>query len=93
MSLNVSTARGNDCAPIIRDCTKALEACDAVVQEKQKVLDLYKLQAEAAETVIGEQAKKIGDLDRSLKAWYHDPLIVGLLGIIVGGVAVSVAHK
>jgi hypothetical protein len=90
LSLTTSTYAANqcrlDCEDVIKASKKAIAARDQQISDQNKtILDLTSLQ-----TITKS------DLDRantSLNAWYHNPVILGLLGAAVGGASIIVLQR
>lgn len=79
-----------DCA---RECKQALDAADKVIADQQKEIDIYK-------GLTGDLTKEVAELDVSIKeknqaleAWYHNPFVIGSIGIFLGGATVLFLKK
>lgn len=67
-------------SPPTKTCMQVLQDCDKVVHDLKTVNDDQARTILDQKALIDEQVTQLKDDS----AWYHNPLIVGLLGLFVG---------
>lgn len=75
------------------DCRDVIASCDKAIEEKNKALTLANLAIKACIRHGTEVQLQLNEKTEELDRWYRNPLLVGALGIVVGGVAFSLLNK
>lgn len=76
------------------ECITALNAADKVIADQQVEIDTYKTEVSSLQKSIEIDNQKLVDRDQILAEWYHNPIMIGLLGVLVGGAgAVYLQHR
>lgn len=88
VSSTVSQAQTPNCSPVIAKCNAALDACDKAISDKNKSLELADIALTHCRVHSSETEYQLDEAKNKLGAWYHDPFVVGVLGLI-GGAIVS----
>lgn len=83
----------NSYADCVTDCKTALNAADKVIADLHKEVDLHKSFEAEQNNQIAQLNVSINEKNQALGAWYHNPFITGLIGIVVGGTLVLFAKK
>ena len=92
MSLMIFThlttlANADSCQPVVKKCNEALTLCDQTIEEKNKTIELA---GDAIKACVqhGTQVQlQLNQAKDELNKWYHNPIYVGILGIVAGAVA------
>lgn len=74
-------------------CKEVIQKCDKALADKNKELELADLAIQRCNEVNGHLKHELEDTKDERDAWYRNPLVMGLFGVIVGGVAVGVLNK
>jgi chromosome segregation ATPase len=73
-----------DCAS---DCNKALEACDQALEAKDELIQKYTSALDGCNKQVIQLSVDLEKIQAEKSAWYRNPLVVGLLGVVTGFVA------
>lgn len=75
-------------------CITALNAADKIIADQGTEIQSYKTKVSSLQSAIELDNQKLVDRDQALSEWYHNPIVIGLLGVIVGGAGVTyLLHK
>lgn len=69
-------------------CKDVIAKCDKALGDKDKALELSNLAITDCSKKLGVASQTIQDRDEALKAWYHNPFIMAILG----GAALSTTY-
>lgn len=76
----------SDCRDIIEKSKQAIAARDKEIADQgQTIKDLSSLNA----TAIND----LNSANTALAAWYHNPVVVGLLGVVLGGTGIVLLQR
>jgi hypothetical protein len=84
MLLSITTMAGEIATK--PDCKDVIGACDRALAAKNNALSLSDLAIKDCKKQNGELHQKNESLLESASSWYHNPFIVGILGIAVGAI-------
>lgn len=75
----------NSMADCATDCRAALGAADKVINDQQREIELYKTETQIQTKEIASLSVSLNEKTQEIGAWWHNPWVVGTLGILVGG--------
>lgn len=79
--------------PSLISCDTKLKDCDAVVNAALKVIDDYKVQVTNYEKESALQKQIIQDQNMELTSFFHDPVDMGLTGVVLTVLLLSVTGR
>ncbi len=82
-----------DCSQVVKDCNKVITAAKKTIADQQAEIDLYSTQVKVQDTEIVNLNAALTEAQNVEAAWYHNPWLVGALGILVGGLTVAIVKK
>lgn len=83
----------SNCSQVVRDCNAALDKAQKAIDAQAHEIDLYKTEVDTQGKQIVELNQKIIEDQSKESAWYRNPVIVGVLGILVGSVTYAYLRK
>lgn len=87
MTSQVATA---DCS---LSCKQALDAADKVIADLHKEVDIYKHRDKDEVEQITSLSVSLNEENQALAAWYHNPFVIGTLGLLVGAAGATYLLK
>ena len=78
----------------LSDCLDAVQAAKADIAAHVKLEQDQQATITDLQKSLNDTRSQLASADKSLDSWYHDPVIMTLLGIVVGGAgAAYLVHK
>jgi peptidoglycan hydrolase CwlO-like protein len=74
-------------------CRDVIKACDETIASKNKALEISNLAIKEAQKQVGDLTTQVNDKNEQLSAWYRNPFILGMLGVLAGGLATAIVIK
>lgn len=75
------------------ECKDVIAACDKALEDKNKALTLANLAITNCIKHGTNVQLQLNEKTDELNRWYRQPLIVGIIGVLVGGVAYSLLEN
>lgn len=81
------------CDSVLDKCVVAVAECRIAKDERNKEVELCRLGLTQAREYGGLMTEKVIERDDQLSAWYRNPFVVGVIGVLIGGIATGYALK
>lgn len=75
------------------DCNTALQAGDKLIQDLKSSNSIRQQIIEKQQTNLAYLSQANEEKQKALASWYHDPFIVGGIGISLGAIAVLLIKR
>jgi hypothetical protein len=86
LSISLITITANaDCKS---DCQVVIDACKYSIQTRDKLIQDQNTEITDLQKALNSSRQETQDSNQALTRWYHNPVIMGVLGIAIGGATI-----
>lgn len=86
----VAQVAGADCKS---DCKALTDKANKIIADQQLTIDLFVQENKKLQDLNLDLTASLNDTQTQLSAWYHNPFIIGTLGLLVGAAGATYLLK
>lgn len=78
---------------IVLQCQQVLEAADAYIKKQQEEVGALQELVSQQDALLSTQQRRLTDFESRQEKWYNNPIYIGVLGLMAGGLTVMMLEN